>query len=317
MYRLGNFPGNSILIIFKFLIRYLLYKINNTSKFETNEFQSNPYTIYIKDQKIPKEIDYIFKGKEKFPEVSIYVHGSWGDETNNSFSDVDSLIIYSEKNIANFFYGLRLSLWLNKVEMRMCRIDPLQHHGNFVIKNENLNRINLAYLPLLVLKKSLLVQGSKTVKYTYLKDDSLLGLKNNIFNNIQDLQILFDKYDSNMINIYEMKKFIGSVFITITYLFQYKGNYVSKKWSIENCDKILDRNSIIIVNKCEIIRKNWNKVLDKKSYIQFKKLIFIFNNPYLWRSFSKKFSPKFCKNDFPEINKNEFLSFKSKIKSFF
>lgn len=264
----------------------------------------NKETFVIKDFLEPnKELKDVFKGYEKFPFVYIYIHGSWADNTRIPFSDLDDFIIINGRNL-RLFKKLRLERWMNRVEMKMNRIDPLQHHGHWVIYYEQLNNYDNSYMPIGILENSVKIQGPKELFVEINFDLSNEGVFKNIYNCIAGIRRLYKKYEENQINIYEMKSFIGSILLIPPLVFQFNGKWVSKKYAIENCNEYFSVASMEVINQCSELRRNWECITNINDYKILKFYAKVFSNAYWYRLFAKNYAPKFPQRDFKIIDKH-------------
>jgi hypothetical protein len=194
--------------------------------------------------------------------------------------------------------------------MKFCEIDPLQHHGHFIIFKSDLNNFDESYLPVCSIKNAICVKGKKFISFNTNSILSKSGVKKNITENLKTIKTLFYKYEKDSINTYEMKQLVGSILITSPYLFQVAGKSFSKKTAIKNKRKIFSKNSCQFIDCCSEIRLNWRKVCIGPRYGLLKFLSKIIKNPRLFRFLSKKLSPKFQKELFCSL---DILSFKNFI----
>ena len=195
--------------------------------------------------------------------------------------------------------------WLNKVDMRFCRIDPLQHHGHWILSKEELNCLDESYIPISVVNGALCLQGPSSLSATIDMEKTRIGLRRNVVATLQNITDLFDKYQNKKINLYEMKALVGSFLLMPAYLFQLNNHRVSKKWAIENINTLLPANACNIVYASEEIRKNWAIPLSGWRYAMFRITPFLFANPHLYRIFASKFAPRFMVNQLPILASND------------
>src|SRR5690606_30205071 len=110
------------------------------------------------------KLESIFRGAENFPMVDVYVHGSWADNSRTAFSDLDDLVIIDRSKLRGQKAATkRLISWLNKVELRLYRMDLLQHHGHWIIFKDMLRNYDQSYIPLNVLNGAIIIQGQAKI----------------------------------------------------------------------------------------------------------------------------------------------------------
>lgn len=86
--------------------------------------------------------------------VSAILHGSLGTDEIVSYSDFDSLVILKDEVLDDNQRLLRVAQKLFQARRIMYQLDPLQHHGWFVLPEQALNAWPEDYLPLAVLKNA-------------------------------------------------------------------------------------------------------------------------------------------------------------------
>jgi len=251
----------------------------------------------------------IFKGLIEFPGIEIYVHGSWADDSKTPFSDLDDLIIVDVDSIESAGLTGKLISRLNRVDMRLCRMDPTQHHGHWMIETKDLQQYDESYMPLLVLEDALCLQGRENISASAVTESTQRGLRRNLEIALNHVSNSHEKYSRGKINIYEMKTFIGSIMLTPAYVFQIRGERVSKRHAIENANTIYGQEALAAIECCSSIRRDWGKAIGGW---QFKLLQFsthIISNPHIYRRFAAKASPIFPKERFPQLETRDVEAF--------
>jgi hypothetical protein len=246
-----------------------------------------------------EEIKTVFSGAQKFPFIDLYVHGSWADNTRTPFSDLDDLVIIDRERIKNNKQIRMLEIWLNRVDMKFCRIDPLQHHGHWLIYRDELDNYNESFIPLTVLERAILVQGSKSIDAKINKDLTVEGVKQNLELTLSNIQRLFEKYEAGSINLYEMKGLVGSFLLVPAFAYQCRRNRVTKKWALENSHQIYSEEGYQAIDYCSFVRNNWHTALRGSQYYIYSLTPYFFTNPHFYRRFARHLSPKFPKQAFP------------------
>lgn len=298
--KLNPYPGGIILSSLRDIWRIINPHVVGV-RYDDVGMSLIPVSATVSTKVVPQAIQDVFTGHESFPDVSIYVHGSWADDSNNAFSDIDDLIIYPQK----YNHGMplvKLRKWLNQVEMRFCRLDPLQHHGHWILRCEDMTALDESYMPLTVLDGAICLNGKTAIHASINTTRSIKGDRRAIISSCSGIEQLFLKYQSETINIYEMKCMIGSVLLMPAYLFQIRGQRVSKKWAIEHAHLILSNESLELVRICESIRKSWGVVTRGLRFSLLKVLANCISNPHIYRMLAKKVAPRLDKLLLPQIS---------------
>ncbi|ACA98422.1 MULTISPECIES: nucleotidyltransferase domain-containing protein [Cyanophyceae] len=247
------------------------------------------------------QLDKIFSEYNQFENIDIYIHGSWVDETKTPFSDLDDLIIVKRSDIKTFREVRKIESWLNRVDMRFCRIDPLQHHGHWIIYKDQLENYDESYMPLIVLENSICLQGEKHISAQVDLEATQQGLEKNLDTTLSNIEKYYEKYQKGKINLFEMKCLVGSFLLIPAYVFQLQGKRATKKWAIENASNIYSANAHKALEVCSMMRQDWGKALNTFQFRLFSISPKFFTNPHLYRRFAQKMSPKFPYELFPTL----------------
>lgn len=249
-----------------------------------------------------EELETVFAGVDEFPYVDLYVHGSWADDTRTAFSDLDDLVIIDRDEIGDERQLRRLEAWLNRVDMRFCRIDPLQHHGHWIIYRDQLNDYDESYMPLVVLEGAVRVQGRARVIGTIDGPRTLVGLHRNVRVTLANIERLFDRYQSAAINLYQMKRLVGSILLVPAYAFQIKGHRISKGEALRASRKIYSEEANRAIEVCSMIREGWGRALGGTRYALFTVMSHILTEPHIYRRLASRLAPRFPTHLFAHLN---------------
>jgi hypothetical protein len=211
-----------------------------------------------------------------------YVHGSMATGEQIFYSDFDGLLIIEDSDKKNF---KKLKILINKTLKIIYKIDPLQHHGWFIINKSQLTDYPQTYFPFEIfeLSKSLLPDNGLSFKIVIPDNIDYLtpfcDLKNKLINTIS-----FNKPN----NLYTLKSFL-SVFMLIPSLYlqaKLKKGY-NKKFSFDIARKDFTEMEWQSIETASYIRKMWKYNLNP-----FQKYIMTRAGKY-FRKFTKLFiSPK-------------------------
>lgn len=316
--RVNPYPGGIFIRILQLIYRKLK-RHNRVPVFDFHQVNSidpaSSYSNICNFIPATRRVTDIFKGVDKFPFLSVYVHGSWADDTRTEFSDLDDLIIIDSFKLKTRMQSVRAEAWLNKVDMRFCRIDPLQHHGHWIITSDSLDNLDGSYMPLTVLNNAMLVQGSNNINYKTSIAITRIGLLRNIESTLDNISTKSRYYLENNISAFQMKELIGSFLLMPAYLIQFKGTDISKKQALEQKATIFGPECCHLLDKCSQIRSDWHLVTSTFRFKLLRLASYFFTNPHLFRLFSKRYFISFPHDKFPTIFESEVNLFVQEVRN--
>ena len=281
-------PGSIIKIVKQILKRedyknlYIKLPANNKDDIIQNKVEIND----LKDNKTKS----LFQELLNYDFIWIYLHGSQADNTTTTFSDYDDLIIIdtsklTKKNISEIKKALRI------IDLRFCRNDFLQHHGHWIITKHSLQNYDASYMPLFILSDGLKISGPGSIKYKINRKITSEGLKKNIAGTIKYIKEFYSEYEKNKINIYNLKKLIGSYVLIPPMLFQLKNINISKAEAIKKSTELFDPEAMKCIDWSTYCRNNWHEIFHFRSVKRFKMFRYLFTDPFKYRNFTEKHSP--------------------------
>ena len=95
---------------------------------------------------------------------SVILHGSLGDGQLTGYSDVDALVILRNEVFLDPVRLNKVARRLSVARKFMCRFDPLQHHGWFVLSAQDLKSYPEAILPLESLSNASVLLGETQLR---------------------------------------------------------------------------------------------------------------------------------------------------------
>jgi len=215
------------------------------------------------------------------------IHGSYATNEEIEYSDFDGLIIINKNAFASFDNFRNTINVIKKSNKLIQTLDPLQHHGWFILLENELNYYDETFLPVEVLNisKSLLVKEKSAIK---------INLKSNSNFNVGIDKLskqLLDKIESRDYprNYYQIKSLLSEFMMLPTLYYQAKVKKgIYKKYSFEIVkDDFGDAWNIM--DKISLIRRNWSEYFIKKS-------VKATHNNYLTRYLFKKYNKKASAN---------------------
>ncbi len=255
------------------------------------------------------ELTAVFAGVEQFAGLGVYVHGSWADDTRTPFSDLDDLILVERERIRDPQARRALEEWLNLVDLRFARLDPLQHHGHWLLYDDQLATYDESYLPLSVLDNAVRIAGPQRLSVRIDPLRTRVGLRRNLVQTLTNVATLFARYSTGRINCYEMKGLIGSFLLLPAYGFQLRGERIGKREAIERAAELLPPAAFGLLAKCSRMRAEWGRVTARAGWRRLRWAAGWFDNGMLWRKFARRLAPPFPRAEFPPLEPDEVEAF--------
>lgn len=97
---------------------------------------------------------------------SVWVHGSLATlDYISGYSDCDATLILDIKSIIDANSLLRLRKNISRMACRLHKIDPLQHHGLFIVTECDLKSYHQSFFPLKIIERSVALKGEVIINY--------------------------------------------------------------------------------------------------------------------------------------------------------
>lgn len=185
------------------------------------------------------------------------LHGSLATGEEKSYSDFDGLVIIKNEVFSDPQRLARVALSLSKAYSIMISMDPLQHHGWFVLTERDLKNWPSAYFPpvLFNYSKSLLNKTTE-LDITYMNNqenskNALLRLTQSISRHLHHGEIPD--------NTYQLKGILSEFMLLPTLYMQHKtGEGIFKKFSFSAAAGDFSEKDWSIMNEVSQIREKWN-----------------------------------------------------------
>lgn len=190
--------------------------------------------------------------------ASLLIQGSYADSRITNYSDVDLVIFYHpfSKDV------LKIK---KEIEVFLLKIDPLQHHGVFMIDVTTFDFYWQMDLPLEVLKKAKCFSDNKCTLQIkgILKENTaaLYAVKSTLITIKQ-----FLNKDYKQIGLWEWKFFISQLLLLPTLLLESKGSYIYKRDSFEIAKKLFTQNAWYCIDRASYIRNQWPELVKFREY---------------------------------------------------
>lgn len=189
--------------------------------------------------------------------VGAYAHGSVGTCEEIAYSDFDAFVIIKNNSLQHPGKLKKIALVLNQSEKIMTAMDPLQHHGWFVLTEDDLYNYPEDYLPhelwqyatVLTGEKELVVHVDKTGYH-----DEFIGayhkFSGHLLRNLRSRKFL--------VNYYDLKSVLsGFMLLPSVYLQAKNGKAIFKKFSFDNLKKEMGA-AYEVMDEVSAIRAQWN-----------------------------------------------------------
>ncbi len=190
--------------------------------------------------------------------VGAYVHGSLGTSEEISYSDFDALAILKDEVVNDKNKLARVAQQLNEARRFMLQMDPLQHHGWFVLTESDLKDYSETYFP------SALFQYAKSLFM-----DRGLEINLSIDQERQDYITPFKKLCENIKgkisdqrypqNVYDLKNLLSEfMLLPALYVQARDKKSIYKKFSFEEARKDFSHEQWQVMDDVSLIREQWN-----------------------------------------------------------
>lgn len=191
-----------------------------------------------------------------------YIHGSMAVDEKINYSDVDALVIIKDEAFQKTSRLARVSYKLNKALTYFHKIDPLQHHGWFVLTESDLRDYPQTYFPWELFKhaKSLFPAKGLDIKLTFVPGiqdyktpymDLALGIR---------WQLENGRYPGNM---YQLKGLLSRfMLLPVLYCQARDRKGIFKKFSFDAARKDFPASAWAIMDEVSAIRSAWHYSLD-------------------------------------------------------
>lgn len=236
------------------------------------------------------ELAEVHRPLQRFEQCRIFVHGSWADDTRTPFSDLDNLILVDDSRLEAKDCH-RLSVALARVDLNMMRLDPLQHHGNWIILESDLEGLDESYLPLRVVEGALCLKGSPEVRARVSLASSSERMRRNVVSLAEALRVFSEP---RAMNLWNAKHLVSGLSLMPAYLHQVHGRRISKRDALhaDAVNAVLSGTAGQAIAWATQARKHWGRQLEQADFGEFAgKAAKLRSGPAI-RKFAKRNSPK-------------------------
>ena len=141
--------------------------------------------------------------------ANLIVHGSHGDQTSNSYSDLDMTLILDDRIFGSLPQMNKLRKWLrNDLLPVVLSVDPLQHHGPFFLWNNLIDNYLEEVLPIVVYQHAWAMDPVK-IAFRPLPSDTKGDAAHRSLISLQDSSKFFSRGHT----MYDMKRYLSNLML--------------------------------------------------------------------------------------------------------
>lgn len=250
-----------------------------------------------------KELNKVFSSLLSLDsqKIQIFIHGSWADNSKTEFSDLDDFIIVEDE-----YYNL-IKHKLEEVAFNFQKLDPLQHHGHWLIKTSQLLQYNNSYMPLFIMEDAICLMGDNEIRASVNDVNTIKNTINRIKNTCKNIEIFYKKYKQGTLNLYDLKRFVGSVVLLPPLIYQVKGKALNKRTAIENSSALYSKDALKFIEWSSALRENWKLIIENNTFLEFSKKLEGFDNAEKWREYASLNAPVLSSEHLSSVQLNDNL----------
>lgn len=179
----------------------------------------------------------------------LILQGSYADGAITEYSDVDLVIFYEP-------FNEKVLAIKQEIEEFLLSIDPLQHHGVFMIDKNTFKYYWQMDLPIEVLRKAkCFAKKSETLNITSRIDENISSQQ--AVNSTLKIILDFCDSDINSIGVWRWKFFLSQIMLLPTLILGAQGTYIYKRESFEKMRSSFSDEAWFSMQLASEIRRNW------------------------------------------------------------
>lgn len=222
--------------------------IGDSDQFVCNRYSGTNQAVLKIMQYLQRELSNDLKGA--------FLHGSLATNEGISYSDFDGLVIIKNEVFKDKLRLSAVATKLSKAYSMMISMDPLQHHGWFVVTEKHCKNWPVNYFP------PVLFEYSKSLLTSDINIDlTFLPAPENHKWALNRLCLSIAKHLRTKTipqNSFQLKSILSEFMLLPSLYVQYKtGQGIYKKYSFEEASKDFTEGEWAIMNEVSQIRKNW------------------------------------------------------------
>ncbi len=203
--------------------------------------------------------------------LSLYVHGSMADQSYNSFSDVDDLVVLRSEAWQDFDTFAEIGTRLTRIARLYQDVDPLQHHGHWLVTEFDLLSYDPSYIPPVALQDAKRVVGQDLLEFCV--HNNPRGFSDNTSATIRSIRrSLKQASEQKGLNAFQLKGLVGEIAITPAYLCQLHGQMIPKPAAIKEAKQMYSPLGYRAVEWATMVRHKFDRCIDNLQMCALKKL---------------------------------------------
>jgi hypothetical protein len=192
--------------------------------------------------------------------VSLFLHGSMTDLQITPFSDIDDLVVLRRAAWQDPALLARAATTLARIARGYQEVDPLQHHGHWLVTEFDLLLYDQSVLPLVALEDAVRVSGQADIVCRI--DPGLDGFARNAVATIQAMTArLAATARQTGLNAFELKGLAGEVAILPAYLFQSRGECLAKPEAIHRAGELYSPHALQALDWATTVRDGFGELV--------------------------------------------------------
>ncbi|MCX6291612.1 MAG: nucleotidyltransferase domain-containing protein [Bacteroidetes bacterium] len=188
--------------------------------------------------------------------AGVYIHGSIGTGDEIQYSDFDALVILKNEIFSDRFKLAQAACMLSKARRFMLEMDPLQHHGWFVMTEKDFNDYPETYFPSELFRhaKSVLPDRGAELNFKIREKQDYLSPCLNLCAAIEK-KLVRKNYPSD---VYGLKNLLSEFMLLPALYFQAKYKRgIYKKDSFAESQKDFTNEEWQVMDVVSSLRENW------------------------------------------------------------
>jgi len=195
---------------------------------------------------------------------SLLIHGSLSTlDYVKGWSDFDTFMVLKDSCFENYLNLIELRRKIYKSRKYLYQIDPLQHHGHFIVTEIDLQCYPNSFLPTVVLKNAKPLFGPSKIKLRKRDDNT------EVLRNLENTYKAIKAYANvKRPNIYQRKQFYHYVLLFPCLFLQSIGKPTYKRESFEIAKSYFESRLWEVIEEITKIRANWDPSYFEKFYVK-------------------------------------------------
>ena len=216
---------------------------------------------YDGDERVIHELAHHLRRELQDKIIGAYLHGSQATQEANAFSDVDALVIL--RDLDNRSAEKAVLKKLIHSQKYFYKLDPLQHHGWFILKESQLKQYPQTYFPHEIFEYCRSLYPDKGRELSICYDESRIDY----VQPLRDLcASLLGKLDRGWRpqNLYSLKSFLSEFMLLPALYVQARDRAgVFKKFSFSKARHDFTAEQWLIMDEISVIRAEWHYTINR------------------------------------------------------